>query len=158
MKISPLARILIRMLSYGTILGGTTAFLIILLVPLQNPYGSFEPLKKTPIIALGTIIGFIASGTSGSLMMVVASGWTSNKNKNPQVYKHTMMLATFWGTSICLAIPIMICIMFGDNSPNAKIWLTGLGMSPIIAVYISNRVATKYLREVDLRKVKEKVA
>lgn len=150
---------IMRMTAYGMGLGAIAALLISLVVQSQHPidYFSYSALCST---SFGMGFGLLCGLSSG-----IGMAWITHllfpEVKNATVYKLTMMLITACVSCIGLAIPIWT--LGSTRLPYSDIrvendWMAGLSMSLVIAVYISQRVAGKYLRESDPRKLKETIA
>ena len=150
---NPAETIYIRMFLYGVVLGGLAGGL------------TFAVLPNTTTIDLligrfifGLIFGFCFGGFAGlvnGLAMLMITVFLLPKQRTEKVIRAYRLLTGTITASITslIFIPLWIAswFMLAQEEPNIFI---GLVMSVGIAVYVSQRTVTKYLREMDVRKKK----
>lgn len=150
-----LGRMLIRMTGYGLILGACAGFLLEFVLDLR--YVSFNQTLENAIrlgAFCGCLFGLTAGGISGFLM-VFATYLFFEKPRYKRIYLLMMAIITLCGTAFSLSPLIWFSgLSFTDSFVQGNFSL-GILMSIVIAVYISQGVANKYLRESDPRKLKE---
>lgn len=154
-----LVGILKRMTLYGLVLGGASGFLVtltILLVPaLDRPTFYGLPLDTATIILggvfFGVLFGTIAGFTSGFGMALFTALLFREVN---DMMRFRLMMGS---TTLMLTVATLVgrgLWDFGTLVIDPTTWQVTMVMSVLIAMYASQRVATKYLLELNPEKVK----
>jgi hypothetical protein len=148
-----------RMTGYGLVLGGANGLLVILTIllfpSLERPTFYGLPLEPQPLIMwggllgvlYGTVAGFISGFGMTLLTAILFREVLSVQHFRWFMGSTTFMLtiATFVGRGLW---------GFGENIFNPTTWNTIMLMSIVIAIYASQRTATKYLLDCHVPKVK----
>lgn len=160
MQIHHRFHILVGMMGYGTILGGTAGFLSALALILTS--GEFHFVANLPLLLLeilavglfgmifGGIFGTFAGIASGIAMSLVTALFFKDIPSH-LTYRSAMGLVTMGVTGI----------FFFDTLRQSRIdgidlmaWDMTIAMAIVIAMYASQRVAERYLFEWSIRKMK----
>lgn len=154
-----LTNILKRMTLYGFLLGGASGFLVtltILFVPaLDRPTVYGIPIATGAFILggamLGILFGTVAGFASGFGMALFTGLLFREVNDIP---RFRIMMGS---TTLMLTVATLVgrgVWDFGALIIDPTTWQVTMVMSVVIAIYASQRVATKYLIELDGDKLK----
>lgn len=154
-----LTNILKRMTFYGFMLGSASGLLValtILLLPnIENP--NFLGIPFTPLTAIlggagfGMLFGTVAGFTSG-FGMALFTLLLFREVHDEQGFRIFMGSTTFMLTLATLVGRGLWT--FGEYAVDPFVWQVTMAMTLVIAIYASQRTATKYLLDIQTEKTK----
>lgn len=157
-NLKSLIKMVARMLFYGVIWGGLAGFLVAITILLVDGFYNpdiIEAFFSSLMLSLvfGGSFGVLLGGFGGlfsGIGMMLATALFFREIPNPRNYKYAMGAITF----VVTGLVFLISGLFGFE---ITLFMVAL-LSVLIAVQASQRVAKIYLSEIEVRKVKEKVA
>ncbi len=154
-----LFNIIRRMTVYGLMLGGMAGFLValtVLLFPsLERPTFYGLPINPQSVIIWGAIFGILYGTIAGFMSgfgMALFTGLLFRDVSSPRHFYWFMGSTTFMLT-VSTFVGRGLWGM-GETLFNSTTWNVTMLMSVVIAVYASQRTATKYLRDSQFPKSK----
>jgi len=161
MQLQPKQKMVLNMIKYGVVLGGSAGALSATVLIMTSPSFAFLssslPVMAVEIVSIaiwglisGGIFGLI-SGVYSGIGMVVVTKFVFEDIYSHQIFTITMGAITALTTALFLYNGLWHLRLDGID-PSA--WNATLMMAVILAVYASQRVVSQYLYEWSIRKQK----